>query len=266
LDYVTVQFTQRAKTKAGKKSPGDFRLWTQMVTSWLVRRTVSPALATEIYRRGWYNLSTDEIVGGPGAGHFRDYVQVLHGIESVNLICQRFAAGETITEENAFSTQPQSFTMENTAGAIGPFWNNLPAWKQEQIDEITTLAQAGFAGAGFDQFARGVGTGLLLKDLTYQLEKKGQRRFNPTQGRHPTKLRGSVLTQVFRDGIGLVENLSPAVRSRVILPKNLLAFVQGRETESIEEAFNTGLVTGMAYIPNGKKQPQSTENQVEQTA
>jgi len=84
---------------------------------------------------------------------------------------------------------------------------------------------------------------MLLSELAWMLQQEG-RRFEATQGRHPTTLRGDIIPAVFAKGIGLLQNLGVAQKFNT----RLAPFITQSVPESRTDAFNNGLIMGMVYL------------------
>ena len=138
---------------------------------------------------------------------------------------------------------PMSTTVPSGAELIGEAYGLLRDKQKSKLDNFIRQAWAGVPDSEFPIFVRGALAGMLLNELCWSVQQEG-RRFSATQGRHPSRLRGRELQNVFNKGIGLLMNLD----KEQLFNCRLLPFLKSLEPESRRDSFNSGLISGMTYF------------------
>ncbi len=269
IQYAVVEYMKKALTGQDADTPSVYRYWTDILTNALQKQ---PVAAWELYhnfQRYAKNFKGDELIDKLGA---RTYFKVIGKVLRLQHLIETARTDPAALHTNEFQQQliqiesgngikrgvfgAMKTTIPTAAELIGNESCELLRNKQKtKLDNFIRQSWAGVPDADFAVFVRGALTGMLLNELCWSVQQEG-RRFTATQGRHPSRLRGRELIDVFDKGIGLLMNLDKAQ----LFNCRLLPFVKSMELESRRDSFNSGLIIGMVYFEKKNNDNNSDEN------
>lgn len=259
--------------KGLKRDPASvYGLWTDVFTKTLGRQFISALPFWKNFQRYAASFSTDDLIG-TGQDRKRkamNYLALLQSLRRLQHLIGTARSAEVVDKMKFYS---ELTTIETESiikyGVIDPMNTETPpkaelyigdsyqllqSWQQHKIDEFVRRAWQGAPSEQFGTFVRGALVGMLLQEMDYSLKKEG-RSFMPTLGRHPGTLRGEALLKPFTKGTGLLQNINKSNRFNM----RMLPFIHSVIKESRTDAFNNGLIMGLAFIP--EKTTKETENQ-----
>lgn len=256
----------------GKDYPSVYRLWTDVLTAALERRFVSVLPFWDMLPAYLGSFSTEELLGTkegvyPKALNYLSLVRKLRRLQhvigssnaavlDVDAIRSELRLVEKVELVKYGVLEPMDTRMPVTAREyIGPTYDLLFRGPKRSIDGFVRASWQAASGEGYDKYVRGAMVGILLKYLSWCLEKK--RRFSPTGGRHPSMLRGDALISRFVDGVGLLENTKAKA-----FCTSMNGFVVGCREESRTCQFNNGFVMGLPYfVPPDKDETEEGDTE-----
>ena len=261
------------KSQRKEKHPSVFAPWTTVFTSALQRRFISVQPFWNLFQSYCKAFSTDKLIGGregnfPRGANYLSLIRKLRRLQyligraregplSVHAIWDELSQVENVETIKYGVWDPMNTkTPESAAHYVGDVYEHLWDSQKSKIDRFMQQSWQGTPEASYPEFLRGALVGIMLNELSRALTKL-QRRFEPTQGRHPTTLRGDIIPSIFAKGIGLLQNLDKAQRFN----GKVTPFIVKCVPESRRDTFNNGLVMGMAYNP-GKLQTETPEEEI----
>jgi len=275
VGFFRAAVTGRERASGREHAPSIYNVWTHMFTAALQRRFISARPLWNSFQRYCKAFSSDELIGAASGRRAAAYLDILGKLRRLQHIIGVWRDGlpdiDELTPQLPLVEQArlvQYGVMEamnrNMPGSAREYlgdelYDLLRPAQQRKIDEFVRQAWQGAPEPTFPAFVRGALVGMLLRELAWVLEQEG-RRFEPTQGRHPATLRGPILPAVFAKGVGLLMNVQAEHKFNC----RLLPFIEGCAAESRTDAFNNGLIMGLAYIPpkgdGGRARPAPEES------
>ena len=256
LENTVVDYMKSALTGQTGDTPSVYRYWTEVFTRALQRQPISAREVFANFQRFARSQSGEALIDKLGA---RRYFRVIGKLlrlqhlimtareEPAKLLTNEFQQELVRIEQfNLISRGvfgPMSTTVPSGAELIGEAYGLLRDKQKSKLDNFIRQAWAGVPDSEFPIFVRGALAGMLLNELCWSVQQEG-RRFSATQGRHPSRLRGRELQNVFNKGIGLLMNLD----KEQLFNCRLLPFLKSLEPESRRDSFNSGLISGMTYF------------------
>ena len=256
LENTVVDYMKAALTGQTGDTPSVYRYWTEVFTRALQRQPISAREVFANFQRFARSQSGEALIDKLGA---RRYFRVIGKLlrlqhlimtareEPAKLLTNEFQQELVRIEQfNLISRGvfgPMSTTVPSGAELIGEAYGLLRDKQKSKLDNFIRQAWVGVPDSEFPIFVRGALAGMLLNELCWSVQQEG-RRFSATQGRHPSRLRGRELQNVFNKGIGLLMNLD----KEQLFNCRLLPFLKSLEPESRRDSFNSGLISGMTYF------------------
>ena len=256
LENTVVDYMKSALTGQTGDTPSVYRYWTEVFTRALQRQPISAREVFANFQRFARSQSGEALIDKLGA---RRYFRVIGKLlrlqhlimtareEPAKLLTNEFQQELVRIEQfNLISRGvfgPMSTTVPSGAELIGEAYGLLRDKQKSKLDNFIRQAWVGVPDSEFPIFVRGALAGMLLNELCWSVQQEG-RRFSATQGRHPSRLRGRELQNVFNKGIGLLMNLD----KEQLFNCRLLPFLKSLEPESRRDSFNSGLISGMTYF------------------
>lgn len=259
-------FTRAARAGREEKGRSDtasvFALWTDVFRRTLGRHFISILPFWNSFQRYAVAFSTDKLIGlgKEKYGKANNYLSLLRALRRLQHLIGMARETDAVNKSKFYSELEQVETANLIIyGVIDPMNTELPTtaepyigetyqllydWQKQKIDEFVRRAWQGAPSEQFASFTRGTLVGMLLHEMDYALEQEG-RSFSPTLGRHPCTLRGEALLKPFAKGTGLLQNINKSKRFNM----RMLPFINSVIRESRTDAFNNGLIMGLAYIP-----------------
>lgn len=237
LQYLVVNYMKKALTHQESDTPSVYRYWTSLFTHALQKQYINASEAYAQFQRYVKGFKGEDItqfsVGSP-------YFNLIENLKALQKLIHNARKTNDPQPPGVFEG------MENTKSPqelVGEVFGLLREKQQNKLSRFVEQARGAVPPPDFARFIRGALVGMLLNELPYILEKEG-RRFTTTQGRHPSRLRGEELIQMFTKGIGLLENLNKTF----LFNCQTLPFIKSCQEESRKDAFNSGLIMGMVYF------------------
>ena len=267
IGFEVVNYMKSALTGQKGDTPSVYRYWTVLFTRALQKQPITAWEVFHNFQRFAKSHSGETLIEKKAASaYFRVIRKILRLQHLIMTARERPDFLYTIDFQQEL-LQIESFYGIKT-GVFGMINHQLPAAEEllpagtyellrdtqkSKLNNFIRQAWAGVPEADFPVFVHGALVGMLLSELCWNVQQEG-RRFSATQGRHPSRLRGRELIQVFDKGIGLLMNLDKVQRFNC----RLLPFVKSMEQESRRDSFNSGLIIGMVY-----SEKKSTDNSLE---
>lgn len=256
LENTVVDYMKSALTGQTGDTPSVYRYWTEVFTKALQRQPISAREVFANFQRFAKSQSGEALIDKLGARRYFRVIGKLLRLQHL-IVTAREEPAKLLTNEfqqelvrieqfNLISRGvfgPMSTTVPSGAELIGEAYGLLRDKQKSKLDNFIRQAWAGVPDSEFPIFVRGALTGMLLNELCWSVQQEG-RRFSATQGRHPSRLRGRELQNVFNKGIGLLMNLD----KEQLFNCRLLPFLKSLEPESRRDSFNSGLISGMTYF------------------
>lgn len=256
LQNTVVDYMKSALTGQTGDTPSVYRYWTEIFTRALQRQPISAREVFANFQRFARSQSGEALIDNLGARRYFRVIGKLLRLQHL-IVTAREEPAKLLTNEfqlelvrieqfNLISRGvfgPMSTTMPSGAELIGEAYGLLRDKQKSKLDNFIRQAWAGVPDSEFPIFVRGALAGMLLNELCWSVQQEG-RRFSATQGRHPSRLRGRELQNVFNKGIGLLMNLD----KEQLFNCRLLPFLKSLEPESRRDSFNSGLISGMTYF------------------
>lgn len=256
LENTVVDYMKSALTGQTGDTPSVYRYWTEVFTKALQRQPISAREVFANFQRFAKSQSGEALIDKLGARRYFRVIGKLLRLQHL-IVTAREEPAKLLTNEfqqelvrieqfNLISRGvfgPMSTTVPSEAELIGEAYGLLRDKQKSKLDNFIRQAWAGVPDSEFAIFVRGALAGMLLNELCWSVQQEG-RRFSATQGRHPSRLRGRELQNVFNKGIGLLMNLD----KEQLFNCRLLPFLKSLEPESRRDSFNSGLISGMTYF------------------
>lgn len=256
LENTVVDYMKAALTGQTGDTPSVYRYWTEVFTRALQRQPISAREVFANFQRFARSQCGEALIDKLGAHRYFRVIGKLLRLQHL-IMTAREEPAKLLTNEfqqelvrieqfNLISRGvfgPMSTTVPSGAELIGEAYGLLRDKQKSKLDNFIRQAWAGVPDSEFPIFVRGALAGMLLNELCWSVQQEG-RRFSATQGRHPSRLRGRELQNVFNKGIGLLMNLD----KEQLFNCRLLPFLKSLEPESRRDSFNSGLISGMTYF------------------
>lgn len=238
LQTSSTRYMKRALTcQDGADTPSVYRYWTMLFTHALQKRYISAAEVYSQMQRYFKGFKGDEMtafnVGIP-------YFSLIEKLKALQQLIHRARNGNDSETPGVFEGMENMMSPQELVGEV---FGLLREKQQSKLMRFMEQSRGAIPPPDFMIFVRGALVGMLLSELSYIL-KMEERRFTTTQGRHPSRLRGEDLIQVFIKGVGLLENLNKSYKFNC----QTLPFIKSCQEESRKDAFNSGLIMGMVYF------------------
>ena len=234
-----------------------YHYWTYVFTAAIQKRQISASTLFFQFQRFCKSYRGDELLE---KRYPLDYLKLCYALGGLNKLIREAKNNPAILQSPDFhedlfqqiTLDPINTklfdTMEKTipsgASLIGEaHYSCLSDKMRHKFDHFIQLATPTIPDKEFPVFAKGVLTGFLLNNLSWQLKEEG-RTFPATQGRHSSRLRGKEITKIFTKGIDILRNLNAEGRFNC----EMLPFIKSIETESHKDSFNSGLIMGLVYF------------------
>ncbi len=264
LEYKVTNYSRAfiaGHESASKNDPPSvYRLWTDLYTQSLQGQFISILPFWNFYQRYCKAFSRKELLENNKGS--LPYLNILKNLRRLQHIIGFFRTG--IPKDEALIELDVKLKEIETGksiiyGVIDPMKKKDPLggsellgenysllWENQKrkIDEFIRLSWQGIPEKSYLLFIKGALVGMLLTDLEYWVKDAG-RRFEASQGRHPSTLRGDLLPGIFSKGIGLLQNLNKEGKFN----RRLTPFIISCVPDSRKDAFNNGLIMGMGFIP-----------------